>query len=594
MEASERSRGETGRWSRAWPLALVLAACLPSLGTLAAPWIAEDAAILARVRGLDWLRDWTRSQYGLELVRFWRPVVSATWWLQEAWTGIDPLPLRLFNLGLHVLAALLSGAIVRRLGGGTAGALLAGGFAAFFPEQGGTVTWLAGRTDLLAGVCMLASLWAALGRAPLAGALLAFAACASKEFGFLLPLWVCAMTLAQEGALRRSIARTAPSLLGVMAAFLWRCWALGTIAGGYPAPAVSFAEGLPLGARAVLMSAWPGLSSTLLLFLMGRACGSADVRAVTGALACAAAGCVPLWPLLADGFLEPQNARLLFVAELGLALAVGCSFAREPARHGTRYVAFALALLALGWRGTLAWLDTHEWARAARAGEDQVARARLVVASASASRSPVCLSSFPASLGGAYCLGFGVADRFRSPFPAAPRPIWPLRPMFGLDSSLRPPAVPLRADGSLWPLDDEPGVPRLSVSIEGRAEPRSLTLDERAFLTDVDRSERLALEAAVPEGRLELVVYTEAGYEPVRLGTIDGQGRAEISLMQVLAAGSGVASVAQVLLQAADLGARNAYLEFRSLGPGGECRAASAWIELVWSDALLARALSER
>src|SRR5262245_51480195 len=128
-------------------LGVVLLALLPSVGTLAAPWIAEDASILARVRADGPWADWTRSQYGLLLLRFWRPVVSTSWALQEAWTGIAPVPLREFNLALHALTALLVFACARRLGAGLSGAFVAGAWIALFPEQGGTSTWLAGRTD---------------------------------------------------------------------------------------------------------------------------------------------------------------------------------------------------------------------------------------------------------------------------------------------------------------------------------------------------------------------------------------------------------------------------------------------------------------
>src|SRR6185436_1446357 len=136
---------------------------VPSLGTLDAPWIAEDAAILARVGADGPWADWTRSQYGVLKVLFWRPLVSTSWALQEAWTGIAPAPLRAFNLALHALASVLVFRCARRLGTGPSGAFLAGAWIALFPEQGGTSTWLAGRTDLLCAVGLLGSLHAALG-----------------------------------------------------------------------------------------------------------------------------------------------------------------------------------------------------------------------------------------------------------------------------------------------------------------------------------------------------------------------------------------------------------------------------------------------
>ena len=71
-----------GRWARLWALAVVLLALVPSAGTLSAPWIAEDAGILAQVEADGPWADWGRSQYGMRIVRFWRPLVSTTWALQ--------------------------------------------------------------------------------------------------------------------------------------------------------------------------------------------------------------------------------------------------------------------------------------------------------------------------------------------------------------------------------------------------------------------------------------------------------------------------------------------------------------------------------
>ena len=74
-----------------WTLLVVLA-LLPSLASLTAGWIADDAAILGYVQREGALADWTASQYGLQLVSFWRPVVTTSWWMQEATSSFRPPP----------------------------------------------------------------------------------------------------------------------------------------------------------------------------------------------------------------------------------------------------------------------------------------------------------------------------------------------------------------------------------------------------------------------------------------------------------------------------------------------------------------------
>ena len=208
-------------------------------------------------------------------------------------------------------------------------------------------------------------------------------------------------------------------------------------------------------------------------------------------------------------------------------------------------------------------------------------------------------TGFPRTSGGAYCLSWGVADRFLPPFPASPRPVWPLRALFDPDPlvletapllrEVPPPRGPL--EGALWPLDDPPRVPRLEVTREDRADLGALVVDERVFQAAVDRSDALRLRCRYPGAMLELAVYTELGYETAPLGPLDEAEEHTLTLMQTMGASSGAATIAQTLMQAADLGATRAFLEIRIVGAGGELVAASRWIELVWRPELLARAL---
>jgi hypothetical protein len=591
MSASAGPVGEA-RTLRLFALLVLVVAWLPSLGTLRTPWIAEDAGILAQVAEDGPWRDWTRSQYGLHTARFWRPLVSTSWSLQESWTGIEPAPLRLFNLALHALAALLAFATARRLGARPFGALVAGLWVATFPAQGGTCTWLAGRTDLLGAVFLLGSLYVGLGPRPLAAAPLAFLACAAKEFGFLAPLWLAffAWTRGERGA--ALVRRLAPATLAVLGAFVWRALALGTVVGGY-AGGVSVLAGLAGAARAVFTSIPSTLVALAALAAVGRYARCFRASGVLAGLLAAGAATACLAQLLADGVLEPEHRRLFYVPECAFALAAGLSWSRKEARLAPLWIALVTALL--GFRGVRAWQDAHTWSRAGVAGEAAVTRARAVVAPAEPGTAPVFFADFPVIQDGAYCLGFGLAARFRPPFPASPRPVWPWRLVFVQASARsRSPLVAARADGSLWPLDDAPLVPVLGAETEDGAPLARLVLDERSFFAAEDRSPRLSVSGGSPGATLEGLWISELGYEPVLLGVLDESGALELSLMQLLLRGNGVVVSAEVLFQAADLGATRAYLELRAVAPSGEVRAASRWIELVWAAELRERAPSAR
>jgi hypothetical protein len=583
--------GVDARSVRLAALGVVLLALLPSVGTLDAPWIAEDASILAEVRADGPWADWTRGQYGLLLLRFWRPLVSTSWALQEATTGIAPVPLRLFNLALHALASVLVFACARRLGAGLAGAFVAGAWIALFPEQGGTSTWLAGRTDLLCAVPLLASAFTGLGGKPLLAAPWAFLACAAKEFGFLAPLWIALLALARGEAWREVLRRSAPAGVAAVLALAWRRMALGTFAGGYAFEL----PGLLPGLQGLIASTWSYNWASLfllppLLVLLAR---GPDRRLLGGVLGAWCLALVPLAPLLADGWLEPENRRLFYLAECVFALAAGVAWSRWLARAEARPRFALLALLYLGGRGALAWNDTHDWARSARTGEREIARVRAALAGARPGPEPVLFASFPNSRSGAYCLGFGLAARFRAPFPETPRPVWPWR-LAGVPriERERAPLVPARADGSIWPLDDPSGVAELALRTPPGEAVERIDVDERVFVVGEDRSPRLALQG--PAGaRFEAVLASEIGYEPFALGNLPADGAVAFSLRELLASSNGTYSGGGLLQQAADLRAGRAYLELRALAPDGRPLAATRWIELVWPPELLALSLGE-
>ena len=116
------TREEPAPWT--WRM-LVIATVVWSGYGFGASWIAEDAAILGYVHREGALHDWTGSQYGLELIHFWRPVVTTSWWLQESLFGPSAVALRALNVLTHVGCALFAAGIVARLGGGTRPMLVA-------------------------------------------------------------------------------------------------------------------------------------------------------------------------------------------------------------------------------------------------------------------------------------------------------------------------------------------------------------------------------------------------------------------------------------------------------------------------------------
>ena len=585
MGASEvPERGGT-RARLLW-LVVLAAALVPSLGTLRAPWIAEDTSVLARVAAEGAWSDWNRPWFGLEIVRFWRPLVTLSWGLQYGLSGLEPLYLRLFNLGLHAGCALLAFGTARRLGGGNVAALAAGLWVAWFPEQGGTVTWLSGRTDLLAGFFLLASVYTALGARVWFALPLAFLAAASKEFGFLAPLWCALLVLGRGDAWREACRRALPAALGAALAFAWRRFALGTFSGGYPLEfpgvlASLFGAGRALAA---ITSFWSGLLLLVLLAVFGRSRRILAARVAVAALACAGLGLVLMHQLLADGLLEPQNARLLFVPWLALGLCAAALLARFASAGPRPWLWFLMSVPL----GLPAVQDGQAWRAAAERCAQEEASVRAALVGVSTGASPALFAGLPASVGDAYALSWGVADRFRAPFTAAPRPVWPWRLLFVADPAReRGPLVAPRAGGLFLPLDDALGVDELTLRAQG--ETAALLVDERCFALGEDRSTPLELAGAPAGAALEFVLFTELGYEPVAAGAFDAEGRARFTLRQALQLTNGVTTAIQVLAQAHDLGARRAYIEFRARGADGAVLAASRWRELVWPEDLARR-----
>lgn len=587
------------RITLALALAIAAAALVPSLGTCGAPLLAEDASILGYVHRHGPLSDWTSTQYGLQTLRFWRPLVTSLWWLQERLFGVEPTALRAYNVLAHVATALLGGAVALRLGLGRAGALVAGAWIGLFPAQGGVVTWVSGRTDGTTGPLMLAALVLVLDRRAFAAALLAFLACAAKEMAFVLPAWGLAVCWARPrtgraavpGGWRADLGPLVALSAGTLVAFVWRWQAVGAFVGGYPDEASGgFLTSFVRVARTLWSANGPSLAVALALPLVVLAPLSRAARPAWAGLALAAAGCAPLVPLLLDGLLEDANLRTLRVGDCGLALAAATALG---AAHGrARSVAAVVLALALGHRGVLAWQDTHEWARAGEVAEACVERARARVAGLPAGPEPVLVPGFPVAYEGAYALGFGVADRFRAPFAVSPRPVWPLRSMFGLPGDERRPAHHMEADGVLDVRTAALGVPALHVSDGAGQTLGALTVDD-SVTHEPDRSPLLVVglgaESALEGSDLaafEFLLVTEVGLASVAVRAAAGEDLS-ITLRALFATSNGAVTLGEALTHAIDLGARRALLEVRALDADGGVRAASPWVELRWPPDLL-------
>ena len=397
-----------GRWLRwlEWGLA-PLVALLLAWGSLDAGLISDDGAVLGYVHREGLASDWHTTQYDLRTVRFWRPLVTTSLAVQEAWTGVRPAPLRLFNLACHAAAALLLGALARRLGAGRAGAAAVAVLAAAFPAQGGTVTWVVGRVDSLPAPLALAACLFALDRRRLAAAVACLLACASKEIAFVTPLWAFLLAWGRGDRVPAAARAALPVALAAGVAFGWRAYAIGDPVGGYTREGGLEAD-LPLLVRAWAVAlVWP-LGGALAALGLGRLAGTLRPRPWLAAVAASAAAALPLYHVLAPGTVDPVHQRTLLFCDLPLMLAVGAALGRPRRPPVSRRFPFWAAWLVVAALGTQRLVeacgDVDEWTAAGRLAESHVARTRATLEGLPAADEPVLDSTFPATQGGAYVL----------------------------------------------------------------------------------------------------------------------------------------------------------------------------------------------
>jgi len=146
------------------PLLLVVVATLPYLATLDGELVWDDRKLIAEdhrfhepnpVSALLSSDFFGRSEqpfrYG-----YLRPLTSLSYLGTWSLFGANPLPYRLTNLALHVMATVLVWVVARRLFPRDAlGAFLGGALFAVHPVHAESVAWISGRTDLFCTVLVL-------------------------------------------------------------------------------------------------------------------------------------------------------------------------------------------------------------------------------------------------------------------------------------------------------------------------------------------------------------------------------------------------------------------------------------------------------
>lgn len=611
-------------------LFLVTALALwPTLGRFGAGFISDDGPVLGYVHQHGPWADWLQAEYGAHFVRFWRPLVTLTLDLQEAWTGIAEAPLRIFNWLGHVATALLAFVLARQLGARHLGALLVGALVAWFPYQGGTVVWIVGRVDSQCVPLALGALVAVLAGRALPACALFFLALATKEVAIATLPAALLLVLAQR-ALRPGFqapprARTAIALLlTATATLIWRRLAIGTWVGGYPGGlAASMPGGLDLTVvRNLAVAAWRPLAplylAAALLAVVALALPGRDrARLALGAALIVLAGLTALGPLvgnLAAGDLTDYHERTTMFADALLCLVLVVAFVPSAGRALAR-TGLVVGLALAGLRGVEARADAGEWAAAGNRSRALVAdvRTRIDGLVPTPTHEPVLSTQFARTYAGAYLFQWGVADRFRAPFPAANAPVWPWRSLFNPDHVER--ASVTRVQANLrWPFrTDLRTVPELPVTIVASAEQPNVLLDEVPVTTALltEPGPLFVCTGAFPGARFEALLFTELGFavgtwggplEGAEVGVLPPGASAVPPFGGVLAlrdllqleprgAGSGGPFLYEALRLAADLGATEAYVELRVVddarGERNRPIAASRWIRLVWEPDLV-------
>ncbi|MBI1379682.1 MAG: hypothetical protein GC161_01190 [Planctomycetaceae bacterium] len=587
MRNDEPEARNAVRWGRLAVLAgplLALALALPHVGS---GLISDDGAILAWVHRQPPLADALGPQYGLSSIRFWRPLTTLSFDVQEVWTGVAPAPLRLFNALAHALAALAAAGLVGALGARPWAMALAGLWVASFPHQGGTTGWPAGRVDALCLPLVLGALWAAFRARSGAAVLLAVLAIATKEMGWVVAPAALLLGLARGDGVRVAVVRAAPLAAAVALTIGLRPLLLGTWIGGYPGPGPDVAEvlrGAPVAlARGVGWASGPVLLAAGVAIAVRRGVGSG---ALLAGLAAALVATFLLAHLVTGGEIPPEHLRTLLVPDalvgVGAAWALSRATGARAAPSAAKWLLVALVGAGLVARAEFARRDLATWAAAGDRAEQLLADVRKDAAEHTPDGGPLLFAAPPRldADGRAYVLHFGAAERLRAPFAGTARALWPWRPMFAgvperewygaaIGAVLDPAATAVRV--SKVPLV-------VAGQFAGQVSGQRLSLAAADVSGAAARGPRLGLGEGTPALQDALQLAQVAAGAEVLLATDQGYAVAPLdpALLEQLVAAEGAAladllrPLGAALLHAVEFGADGALVELRLVDAAGE------------------------
>ena len=321
---------------------------------------------------------------------YYRPLTTLSLAAQVAVSGADPMPLHCLNVIAHLVNVGLLYALGRRFGASASRAAVAAALWGVFPRLTEAVTWISGRTDVLATSCVLAALLIATGGSPrrrLAAAGLLFAGLLFKEVAIaglpaLAVLEVRRDAGDARGRGRRLLRRMAPTAAGAALFLLLRALVL---------PNQWFADGMSGLRRPAVALHSAGMFTLMLLQPLNpsvfigdirfpsmplEVLGAAMVIAVVAAVRLRSArwkaGTLAMTVLALAAFLPvvhlvplPVTAvasdRFLYLPLAGIAVAVAVGFP-ELRFRAVRWAAKLVALVAIVLLGSATIRRNRVWA----------------------------------------------------------------------------------------------------------------------------------------------------------------------------------------------------------------------------------------